>query len=91
MKQTLETLISVETKEQLGYYISFNTINTIQYDKTSDSHKFLNLNNENIKTIYKNTKIFFRQSQKDHATTTFTDTIFIYFFLNLVQSLKKKS
>ena len=54
MKQVFETL------EQLGYYISFNTINTIQYDKTSDSHKFLNLNDENIKAIYKNMKIFFQ-------------------------------
>ena len=51
MKQTLETLISGETKEQLRYHISFNTINTIQYDKTSNSHKFLNLNDENIETI----------------------------------------
>ena len=29
------------------------------------------------------------QSLKDFDTTTFTDTIFIYFFLSLVQSLKK--
>ena len=60
MKQTLETLISGEIKKQLGYYISFNTINTIQYDKTSDSHNFLNLHDEKIKTIYENMKIFFR-------------------------------
>ena len=60
MKQTLETLISGEIKEQLGYYISFNAINEIQYGKTSDSHNFLILNEEKIKTIYENRKFFFR-------------------------------
>ena len=38
-------------------------------------------------------KFFFKKwkSQKDYATTTFTGTIFIYFFfVILVQSLKEK-